>query len=228
MKWVFIRLTLSAVILTWGCMAGIAAAQTPATVGQWSLGPVWDITPINMLVLPSGKVMFYPGLTVPGDDARLWDPATNTLTSLPKAGYDIFCTGHTFLADGRLLLTGGTLTRPDTGSPKAIIYNPVTNVWTPVADMNAGRWYPTTTLTATGDVLVTTGWVDNTQHENALPQVWQTATGTWRSLTNALLKPWTYSWMYWAQSGKALMVGPKTPARYLDISGTGAWTYGDR
>src|SRR5512132_2976000 len=168
--------------------------------------------------------MFYPGLTVPGDDARLWYPSTNTLTSLAKAGFDIFCTGHTFLTDGTILVTGGTLVRPNTGIAYASIYNPVTNVWTRVPDMNAGRWYPSTTITGTGEVLVTSGWVDNVQHENALSQVWQPSSGTWRNLTNAMLKFWLYSWVYWTPSGKALIVGPDTPTYYLDIAGTGTLT----
>ena len=89
--------------------------------------------------------------SISGDDARMWDPATNTLTSLAKAGYDLFCTGHTFLADGTILFTGGNLLTPFNGLPYASIYNPATNVWTRVPDMNAGRWYPTTTTTAQGE-----------------------------------------------------------------------------
>ena len=81
MKRQWILVLLFALVASWSVFSGTAHAQTPATVGQWSLGPVWDITPINMLVLPSGKVMFYPGFTIYGDDARMWDPGTNTLTS---------------------------------------------------------------------------------------------------------------------------------------------------
>ena len=77
-----------------------AAAQTPAQIGQVDLGPVWDIAPIHMMVLPNGKVMSWPGDYVSGDDSRLWDPDTNTLTIMPKAEYDLFCAGHAFMADG--------------------------------------------------------------------------------------------------------------------------------
>src|SRR6476620_12722013 len=104
-----ILLMLFVLVVSWGLVVGNTHAQTPATVGQWTLGPVWDITPINMLVLPNGKVMFYPGFTINGDDARLWDPATNTLTGLAKAGYDLFCTGHTLLTDGTILISGGNI-----------------------------------------------------------------------------------------------------------------------
>src|SRR5262249_5938512 len=117
-----------AVAISVGLIFGEAQAQTPNQIGRWDLGPVWDVTPINMLVLPSGKLMFYPGFTIYGDDARLWDPATNTLTSLAKAGYDLFCSAHSFLLDGTVLITGGTLVHPNDGLASASIYNPVTNV----------------------------------------------------------------------------------------------------
>ena len=54
--------------------------------------------------------------------------------------------------------------------------------------MNAGRWYPTVTVLANGDVLVVSGSIDNTLGVNKMPQVWEVGTGTtgtWRSLTSA-------------------------------------------
>ncbi len=52
-------------------------------------------------------------------------------------------------------------------------YNPFTNVWTRLPDMNDARWYPTTTTMGLGNVLVMTGTIDPTQGENPLPQVWE-------------------------------------------------------
>jgi hypothetical protein len=193
-------------------------------VGAWSMGPVWDISPINMLVLPDGKIMFYPGYGISGNDPRMWDPVTNTLTSLAKPGYDIFCSGHSFMKDGSVLITGGNVLTPLNGLPNVSVYNPFTNVWTRGPDMNAARWYPTTTTMGTGDVLVMTGTIDSVQLENPLPQVWQAGSGTWRNLTNAMLKIATYSWTYWTPFGKAFVAGPEQTTRYLDTAGTGAWT----
>ena len=69
------------------------------------------------------------------------------------------------------------------GIPNAYIYNPFTNNWTRLPDMNNGRWYPTNTTLPNGDVLVVSGWIDTTQGVNVEPQVWQTATSSWRNLT---------------------------------------------
>ena len=208
MSWRSVLALLVALVASWSFVCETAQAQT-STVGRWDLGPVWDIAPVHMMLTPSGKVIFWPGDYISGDDPRLWDPVTSTLTSLPKAGYDLFCVGHAFLGDGTLFVAGGNLQTPYNGLPNASIFNPFTNVWTRLPDMNAARWYPTTTFTGTGEVLVMTGDIDSVQLENPLPQVWQPSTGTWRDLTNAVRKIYNYSWVYWTPFGNAIVVGPR-------------------
>lgn len=199
------------------------SAHANSTVGQWTLGPVWDIAPIHMQVLPTGKVMFYPGNTISGDDPRSWDPATGTLTSLPKAGFDLFCNGHAFMTDGTLFTAGGNLLTPFNGLPTASIYNPSTNAWTRLPNMNAARWYPTTTTLPNGDVLVLSGTIDTVQWENPLPQIWQRATATWRDLTNAVTPLDLYPWMHVAPDGRVFKAGPAQSTTILTTGGTGRW-----
>jgi len=220
------KIFLSAVVLA--CSAiGMAQAQSDlATVGRWSLGPNLPFFPVHTHMLPTGQVMMWPGdERISGDDPRAWDPATGTLTPLQKTGYDLFCTGHSFLADGRLLVTGGTLDYAFTGFAKASTYDPFTDSWSAVSDMNAGRWYPTNTTLANGDVLVVSGQINPTLGENILPQVFQTATGTWRNLTNAQLSLDLYPRMHLAPNGKVFTSGMNYQSRYLDTSGTGSWTF---
>jgi len=204
-----------------------AVAQTdPSTIGRWSLGPNLPFFPVHAHMLPTGKVMIWPGDGgISGDDPRAWDPATGVVTQLAKPGYDLFCTGHSFLADGRLLVTGGTLDYAFTGFPNASIYNPFTDSWSAMPNMNAGRWYPNNTTLANGDVLVVSGQINPTLGENILPQVFQTATGTWRNLTNAQLALDLYPRMHLAPNGKVFVSGMSYQSRYLDTSGTGAWTF---
>ena len=212
-------------MMSWGIISSPAYANS--TVGQWSLGPVWPIAPINMMMLPDGKVMFYPGNNgISGDDARTWDPATGSVTSLPRVGYDLFCTGHSFLRDGTALLTGGHIDI-FVGLPDASVYDPFTNVWSRKPDMNAGRWYPSSTTMDNGDVLIMTGMIDTVQYENPLPQVWQPSSGTWRDLTSAVLKIYNYSWVFHAPfgNGKAIVAGPERQTRVLDTAGTGSWSF---
>ena len=169
--------------------------------------------------------MFYG---IPGADPRLWDPATGTTAALPlpRPGYNLFCSGHTFLADGRLFFAGGHIDN-SVGPPNASTYDAAANVWAPGPNMNAGRWYPTTTTLANGDVVVVSGDVNTVVGVNLLPQVFQASSGTsgtWRDLTNALLNLDLYPWMHLARNGKVFNAGPSQTTRYLDTSGTGAWT----
>ena len=198
-----------------------ALAQDPATVGQWSSVMTWPRIAIHTHVLPTGKVLYWSR----GGTATLWDPATNTNIAASNPGPDIFCSGHSFLADGQLFVAGGHVKGlQHVGIPNAYKYNAAANTWTRLPDMNLGRWYPTDTVLPNGDVLVVSGQIDTTQGNNPLPQVWQNATGSWRDLSAAqLIQPY-YPFMFVAPNGKVFCAGPDPVTRYLDTSGTGAWT----
>jgi hypothetical protein len=156
------------------------------------------------------------------DFPQLWDPSTRTSSPAAQAGFNIFCNGGAFLADGRLLLAGGHLA-DNVGLATATIYDPFTNAWSRQPNMNAGRWYPTAVTLGNGDVLVVSGMVDTTVGMNLLPQVWQRATGTWRSLTTAqLLHPY-YPYMFLAPDGRVFIAGPAQKSRLLGTSGTGGY-----
>jgi hypothetical protein len=92
--------------------------------------------------------------------------------------------------------------------------------------MNAGRWYPTNTALANGDVVVTSGEISPGLGVNSLPQVWQVSSGTWRDLTTAQLALPLYPEMYLAPNGTLFYAGPDRPSRYLNTDGTGSWTIG--
>jgi hypothetical protein len=156
--------------------------------GQWQNGPNFPFFPVHMHMLPDTNVLIWPGDGgVSGDDPRLWNPATDSVTTLSHSGFNIFCSGHSFLPDGRLFVAGGHISN-NVGLPEAAIYDSVNNTWVRQQRMNLGRWYPTVTALPNGDVLTLSGDVDITTGENPVPQVWQGATGTWRSLTNARLQ----------------------------------------
>ncbi|MDQ3665648.1 MAG: fibronectin type III domain-containing protein, partial [Acidobacteriota bacterium] len=193
-----------------------------STVGQWSSVQTWPYRAIHTQMLPTGKVIFWDSYQN-ADNPHLWDPTTDSITPATPAGYNIFCTGFSFLSDGRLLVTGGHVS-DNAGLSYTSVYNPFTNTWTRLADMNAGRWYPTNTTLANGDALVVSGMVDTTVGMNLLPQVWQTATGSWRNLTNAQLQLPYYPYMFLAPNGKVFNAGPNQTTRYLSTSGSGAWT----
>ena len=82
-----------------------AAAQNDV-VGRWSRFSDLPFFPAHSHVLPTGKVMICDGAFALGTEARLWDPATATVSPLTTPGYNIFCSGHAFLANGRLVCSG--------------------------------------------------------------------------------------------------------------------------
>ena len=198
-------------------------------IGRWSRVPDLPFFPVHTHVLPTGKVMIWPGDIsgeppgVSGNDPRLWDPATAAVSPLTPPGYDVFCSGHAFLADGRLFVAGGHI-QNDVGLPSATTYDPINNAWTQTPNMNAGRWYPTVTTLANGDMLVVSGRIDNTVGENLLPGVFQAGSSTWRHLTNAQISLDLYPRMHLAPNGRVFNSAPSTVTRYLDTSGTGVWT----
>lgn len=206
-------------------LAAPAWAQTPATVGQWSSVMSWPLSATHTHLQPDGKVMFFGEFAEGVLPPRRWDPVTNTLTALPTAGYNIFCAGHSYLADGRLLVTGGHV-ESHVGLADASIFDPFTASWTRLPDMNEGRWYPTNTTLADGDVVVLSGEVNGVSDMNELPQRFLAATGTWRDLTTAIYKMPYYPRMFLVPDGRLYFASPWRTTRYLDASGTGTWSSG--
>jgi galactose oxidase len=220
----------AALLLLWTPQA--AQAADPAVEGQYAATKPAPFRAMHAHMLPTGKVMFWDAYDQ-ADHAQLWDPSSESFTPAAQAGYNIFCSGFSFLPNGHLLVTGGHIA-DFVGLANAATYNPFTNTWTPLPDMRDGRWYPTNTPLPNGDALVVSGQIDNTQGMNPWPQVWQPQTGTWRDLTSAPLGLPFYPYMYVAPNGKVFLAGPGQTTRYLDTASTGAWsvvannTFGDR
>jgi hypothetical protein len=207
------------------CFGATPSAAQTNVIGQWSLVKPLPYFPVHTHMLATGKVMIWLGDGgVSGNDPRSWDPANQSVSILSKPGFDFFCTGHSFLANGTLFVAGGHISI-NVGLSRASTYNPFTNAWTNLPNMNAGRWYPTTTVLANGDVLVVSGDINLTIGVNRLPQVFQVATGTWRNLTNAQLAQDLYPMMLLAPNGRVFNAGPTATTRYLNTSGTGAWSF---
>jgi len=209
-------------------LSALAFAQTdPAVSGQWSAVVQWSTpspgwVPTHAILLPTGKVLYVSSYT-DGAKPKIWNPATGAITPAALPGYDLFCMGHALLANGSVLMTGGHVA-DYVGYAHSTVYDSFANTFTRKADMNAGRWYPTNTTLSNGDVLVVSGTKTSSSDYNNLPQVFQTSTGTFRSLTNAVLRLQLYPFMFLAPNGKVFLAGWQPDTRYLDTAGTGLWT----
>jgi galactose oxidase len=195
-----------------------AAAETAAPKkGKWAAAFPTPVVAVHTSLLPTGKVLFWGqrGQSV------LWDAANQAagFTTITKT-YEIFCSGHTFLADGRLLVTGGTIGGPH-GDPRSAIFNPAGS-WSTAAEMAQGRYYPTLTTLPNGDVLALSG-SDESGATVVIPEVWNGS--SWRRLTGASLAidgPY-YPAVFVAPNGKVFLAGYQKTTRYLDVTGAGAW-----
>jgi hypothetical protein len=190
--------------------------------GQWTSVQTWPFMAAHAHLLATGKILFWPSFDS-GNNPTLWDPVANTFSTAPLAAYNIFCSGHSFLPDGTLLVTGGHNGSSGYGYPYASIYNPTQDSWTQIPNMQDARWYPTNTTLANGDVLVVSGEITPGTY-NTLPQVWHPATNSWLNLTSAQLFQPLYPMMFVAPKGQVFNAGPDQTSRYLNTSGTGAWT----
>ncbi|HUK69374.1 MAG TPA: galactose oxidase-like domain-containing protein [Streptosporangiaceae bacterium] len=228
--------------------------ETPDKRGQWGPPRTLRNVGIHAHVLPNGLVLMWgrrdnpqqsldtdpasplgPGLP-PAPAATctpfLWNPANGDLTPTPQptladgqTNANLFCSGHAFLPDGRLLVAGGHLADSH-GLNQATIYDPVANTWTPTAAMIEGRWYPTAITLPSGSILVLSGsFFDPTQTpsvaNNVVPQVW--STGTFTSIAQIPDGAFDlYPRMHVASTGIVYMTS-LVQTWSLDVSGGGTW-----
>jgi hypothetical protein len=123
----------------------------PLFRGQWSVlydtqlpdGTVVSVA--HAALLHTGRVLFFQEAN--SVDTILWDPTdeTNPLFEFPASQPTdfLFCSGHSFLSDGQLLVAGGGGGGPANVN-RAWKFDPVARTWTRTAsDMAFARWYPT-------------------------------------------------------------------------------------
>jgi hypothetical protein len=224
-------------------VAAAAAAGDPADVGRWDASATVDfaVVAIHAAMLPTGKVMIFSYPKSPEQNsaqAWLWDPATGQkvrrdppLWLDPKDGVmkaaNIWCSGHTFTADGELVVFGGNLEFPNgtktyKGLNKVYTFNPFTETWKEQPDMRHGRWYPTGIRLPDGRIPIISGWDEsgdplmNTDVEMFTPPSSLSGLGDISLIggTGGAGQPPTgefYPHMFAMPSGRSLVVGPDAP-----------------
>jgi galactose oxidase len=200
--------------------ASVAVVGNEATVGKWAAPFDWPIVALHVHLLRTGKVLAWGKF----GDPYVWDPSLKTFTPVPSHTWP-FCSGHTFLSDGRLLVNGGHISDLH-GLPDANLFDPATMSWSSRPAMAKGRWYPTTTTMANGSAVTVSG-MDQKGVIVSVPEVW-TGSG-WRALSSAARSLPNYPRTFLAPNGKLFYAGENRKTAYLAISGTGSWSnVGDR
>jgi N-acetylneuraminic acid mutarotase len=198
-----------------------SAAISPlsATVGQWSATFPWVNVAVHLSLLPDGRVLSFGRLN--GGVPQVWDPATGLFTGIPSPSL-LFCAGQAFLPGGKLIVAGGHI-QDGLGLPNSNIFDYRTNSWTAGPAMANGRWYPTATMLANGEVLVIAG--TNQQGVNVMVPEVRTTSGTWRQLTGASRALPYFPRDFLAPNGSVFYAGELQQTYYLNTTGTGSWTY---
>jgi hypothetical protein len=175
------------------CTAGVAC-----TKGTWQVLPYpSQVRAIHAVLLNTGNVLLVAGS---GNNANsfaagtftsaVYNPVKGTFQIIPTPD-DFFCAGHAQLPNGNVLVLGGTLSYPSQGhgylgQNTSYIFNPATNSYQQVNNLNGGHWYPSATELGNGDV-ISFGGFDQNGSGSAITEYFQynpsTGLGKWLNQT---------------------------------------------
>lgn len=140
------------------------------------------------------------------DNTRIYDVDTKAISGSTSPSTDVFCSGHAFLGDGRLIIGGGTESWEGGGGPggghvhglgsfgghqACWVFNYLRNAWEQIADFNfdssfgktgGGRWYPTLLTLSNGDLIAFSGHPSRRSiqwHNNTIPERYSQSTKQW-------------------------------------------------
>lgn len=216
------------------------AVGTPESVGTWTVqNEQLPIRALHNTLLHDGRVLLVAGS---GNDEQLfdagalraviWTPETNTFKDVPVP-YDMFCSGHVTLPDGKVLIAGGTATYPEAdsgpntfkGSEKSYYFDPEDDTFHPTSDMAGAHWYPSLTKLGNGDVW-SAGGLDEKAEGTVLTEMFSSTAMSWLP-QNQVPQTWsywgTYPHMFLLDDGKMFYTGAHTFGNGLP--GTGASVY---
>lgn len=160
--------------------------------GIWRLLPEnSQVLAVHAALLHTDRLCFFAGSSNNpanlGSEFRgvIWNFGDHSFTR-SQVPIDVFCSGHAFLADGRLLVAGGTLEydfgHPFFGLSEALAFDANAEQWIPAPSMAGGRWYPTLITVGDGRVLAISGLGEDGLL-NLVPEIFSAATG-WTALPN--------------------------------------------
>ncbi len=249
------RLRLSAILLLFLCIGAISFSQAqdviggPLGKGKW--GPVIDfeIVPVALANLPDGRLVAwsskyhdnfggkdghtYTQIFDPydGEDGKAVSPSLETDTN-----HDMFCPGINNLADGRIMVTGGS------SDERTSIFDPRTEKWTRGPDLKIARGYQGAVTLSNGSVFTIGGSWSGGPVGGRTAEIWTEALG-WKVLTGlpstllynandmefereGVYRLDNHAWLWAAPNGKIFHAGPGEMMHWIDVNddnGNGAY-----
>ena len=223
-------------------------AEIVRRIGQWGRLFGLENVAAHVSMLPTGKIIYWGRRANPDDTtnaslnehftrAFLLDPSTKVSTPAaaeresPKqfdSGNEVnlFCSGHSLLPDGKLLVVGGHI-KDGHGVNQACVYDPVADTWTSKKLMSDGRWYPSARTLPDGSVLVVSGAMsDGTDYQpNPSSQIWRGE--DWVRVSDLETQLPLYPRFHLDPNGRVFMAGPLKSSYFLEwnvASGDAFWT----
>jgi galactose oxidase len=221
-------------------------APTVAVGGKWDAPIGFPIVPVSAVMLSNDKLLTFSALDTM-DSNKTADAITKVAILDLKTGHvtepidvnthhQMFCVGLALLADGRVLINGGS------NDSATTIYDPATNTWTQGPLMNIPRAYNADTLLSTGQVLTLGGsWHDGAGNKNGEIFTPSGATGSWQLLPGVLaaniltqdpagpVRADNHAWLFAQADGTVFHAGPSKQTNWITTTGNGSITpAGDR
>ena len=243
----FVRLTASSESGNrgpWSSAAEInlhGTAPAAAVGGAWSPPIGFPLVPVSAVVLPNNKLLTFSAL-----DDLVYDKTGDAITKVSildlntgavtepadvNTHHQMFCEGLALLADGRVLINGGSNTTATT------IYDPVTDTWSVGPPMNIPRAYQGDTLLSTGQVLTLGGsWYDAAGNKNGEIFTPSGASGSWKRLSGVLAanimtadpagvyRADNHAWLFAQSGGTVFHAGPSKQMNWITTTGNGTIT----
>lgn len=212
-------------------------ALVPQPFGKWTTMPqLMDINPIHAVLLHEnvtlterktlkgkvGTVLIVSGSgdneVAPQFSQKIYDFSTNVEVDQTMY-FDAFCAGISVQADGNPFMVGGTVYLPGNnfgGLADVAEYDVRGATLDPLADMQHGRWYPTTTILGDGRIMVDSGW-DAAGIMNSTVEIYEPGVGWSDELPMGWTPPF-YMRQHLLPDGRVFYGAPETQSRFFDPS----------
>ena len=230
----------------------------PMVSGKWTnVIPMRDV-PVHISLLPNGKLLYWgrdkQALPPNGDghdvqghcntfllDSLYADAGTSVTNTIVNPTTNLFCSGHSFLPDGRLLVAGGHKRPLNLGDPggegygdeKLNIFDPRKKEWSTAGSMPHGRWYPFNLTLNSGETIIMSGsYQDGSRRKNTIPDIFDLNGGLRQAAEDTgfhyVFYRSNYPYIFLAPDGRVFHAyAPEgdNKSRFLNLT-TNTWTVG--